>query len=121
MLVVGCGKKCACKGQCRNTLSSTSLPSPFRQFCRCAVCPYCLFFVHFRFEIFRRSDDVGFGLRTLSNIPQGCAVVQFCGEVLDQKTMSRRGAESLDYAFCLQSFEETEIYEKLAFARNVKY
>ncbi|KIH63550.1 SET domain protein [Ancylostoma duodenale] len=49
-----------------------------------------------------------------------CAVVQFCGEVLDQKAMSRRGAESLDYAFCLQSFEETEIYEKLAFARNVK-
>ncbi|EYC40476.1 hypothetical protein Y032_0611g645 [Ancylostoma ceylanicum] len=102
MLVVGCGKKCVCKGQCRNSLSSTSLPSPFK------------------FEIFRRSDDVGFGLRTLSNIPQGCAVVQFCGEVLDQKAMSRRGAESLDYAFCLQSFEESEIYEKLALARSVK-
>lgn len=58
-------------------------------------------FILLRFEIFRRSDDVGFGLRTLSNIPQGkqrefltccevidffcsgCAVVQFCGEVLD--------------------------------------
>ncbi|ETN85113.1 hypothetical protein NECAME_06579, partial [Necator americanus] len=102
MLIVGCGNKCSCRGQCRNTLSGTSLPSPFK------------------FEIFRRSDDVGFGLRTLSNIPQGCAVLQFCGEILDQKTMAKRGPESLDYAFCLQSLEETEIYEKIAFARNVK-
>ncbi|KAK6060481.1 SET domain protein [Cooperia oncophora] len=101
-LIVGCGSKCVCKGQCRNSLRSTSLPAPFR------------------FEVFRRSDDLGFGLRTLSNIPQGCAVVEFCGEVVGSKVLSSRGAESLDYSFCLHSSEETEIYERLASARRIR-
>ncbi|CAJ0588910.1 unnamed protein product [Cylicocyclus nassatus] len=102
MLIVGCGKKCACKGQCRNTLTATSLPAPFK------------------FEVFRRNDEVGFGLRTLSNIPQGCAVVEFCGEILDEKQMALRGAESINYAFCLQSYEENEMFQRLAAVRNVK-
>ncbi|KAK6021800.1 SET domain protein, partial [Ostertagia ostertagi] len=101
-LIVGCGSKCACKGQCRNSLRATSLPAPFR------------------FEVFRRSDNLGFGLRTLSNIPQGCAVVEFCGEILRSKVLSSRGAESLDYSFCLHSSEESEIYERLASAKNTK-
>uniref|UniRef100_A0A7I4YX96 SET domain-containing protein n=1 Tax=Haemonchus contortus TaxID=6289 RepID=A0A7I4YX96_HAECO len=101
-LIVGCGSKCSCKGQCKNSLRATSLPAPFR------------------FEVFRRSDNLGFGLRTLSNIPQGCAVVEFCGEVVKSQVLSSRGQESLDYSFCLNSWEESEIYERLASAKNIK-
>ncbi|KJH46293.1 SET domain protein [Dictyocaulus viviparus] len=71
-----------------------------------------------RFEVFRRSDNVGFGLRTLSNIPHGCAVMEFCGEVIDQKVLVARGAEALDYAFCLQTANETELFEKLTAVKD---
>lgn len=101
-VVVGCGPKCACKGKCKNSLSAACLPSPFK------------------FEVFRRSDNLGFGLRTLSNIPQGCAVVEFTGEVVEQRVVTVRGQESLDYSFCLHNIEETEIYGKLSLALGVK-
>ncbi|WKY13865.1 hypothetical protein Q1695_004591 [Nippostrongylus brasiliensis] len=101
-LVVGCGSKCSCKGQCRNSLNAVYLPSPFK------------------FEVFRRSDKLGFGLRTLSNIAQGCAVVEFCGEVVGQEELTIRGHDSLDYSYCVQSLEEKEIYHKLSSAAGLK-
>uniref|UniRef100_A0A0K0CZT9 CX domain-containing protein n=1 Tax=Angiostrongylus cantonensis TaxID=6313 RepID=A0A0K0CZT9_ANGCA len=71
-LIVGCGEKCACMAQCKNTLRSKCLPAPFKL------------------------------------------------SILQGRDMSLRGSRSLDYSFCLHQAEETEIYEKLAFARRVQ-
>ncbi|KAJ1354397.1 hypothetical protein KIN20_011325 [Parelaphostrongylus tenuis] len=101
-LLVGCGEKCACVGQCKNSLSAKFLPSPFK------------------FEVFRRDDKIGFGLRTLSNIPMGCAVLEFCGEVVTENVLRERGKTSEEYAFSLQDAESTEIYEKLARVKKVQ-
>ncbi|KAE9412368.1 hypothetical protein Angca_001661, partial [Angiostrongylus cantonensis] len=101
-LIVGCGEKCACMAQCKNTLRSKCLPAPFK------------------FEVFRRNDKLGFGLRTLSNIPYAIVFSVFRLSILQGRDMSLRGSRSLDYSFCLHQAEETEIYEKLAFARRVQ-
>ncbi|VDM64210.1 unnamed protein product, partial [Angiostrongylus costaricensis] len=72
-LIVGCGERCACMAQCKNTLRSKCLPAPFKL-----------------------------------NILQG-------------RDMGLRGSRSLDYSFCLHQAEETQIYEKLAFARQMQH
>ncbi|CAD6187374.1 unnamed protein product [Caenorhabditis auriculariae] len=62
-----CGDKCSCKGNCGNNVLKM-VADPI-----------------YEFEVFRRDKKLGFGLRTTNFIPIGSPVLDFVGEIHENK------------------------------------
>lgn len=70
-MIFECNQNCSCDADCLNRVTQQPRRIPL--------------------QIFRTSDDRGWGLRAMAIIPKGSYVIEYTGEVIDQEESVRRG------------------------------